>query len=72
MRKELRGFTLLEFLFAISLGAIICIGIFHIFITLHILQQRQMQLTAIQENTRFITEFMRKKIQDAGDWSCEK
>lgn len=64
------GFSLIELMIAISLGILLCLGIFNVFTTLENLHQRQIALSTVQENMRFITEFLRQKIHKAGDWSC--
>lgn len=66
------GFSLLELMLALSLGAMLCIGVFHIFITTQQLTLRQKALSNAQQEIRFVTEFLRQKIQASGDWSCSK
>ena len=64
------GFSLLELMVALSLGSLLCIGIFNIFLTIKQLHQRQLLLSTTQEKMRFISFFLREKIQMAGNWSC--
>lgn len=68
--RKYRAFSLIELMIALSLGALLCIGIFNIFATMNKLHQRQMVLSNAQEQMRFITQFLRGKIQMAGNWSC--
>ncbi len=65
-----RGFSLIELMIALSLGAFICLGVFHLFNTMKNLHQKQMVLSSVQEKMRFLTQFFRDKIQTAGNWSC--
>ena len=65
-----RGFSLLELLIAIALGSFICIGIFNLYSSLNRLSQRQQVISNFAQNTRFIADFLRNKINQAGDWSC--
>jgi len=64
------GFGLLELMLAMSLSVLLCIGVFHIFSTLQNLHHQEMILSSIQEKTRFLSGFLREKIEMAGDWSC--
>lgn len=72
LKKHLCGFSLIELMIALSLGALLCIGIFNLFNTAQKLHQRQMILSNAQEQMRFISQFLREKIQMAGNWSCLK
>lgn len=65
-----RGFSLLELLVAIALGAFICMGVFNLCSSLSQLSYRQRAISNFAENTRFIADFLRNKINQAGDWSC--
>jgi prepilin-type N-terminal cleavage/methylation domain-containing protein len=64
------GFSLIELMIALSLGALLCVGIFNLFDTMQRLHKKQMMFSTAQEKMRFITQFMREKIQVAGNWSC--
>jgi len=64
------GFSLIELMIALSLGILLCIGIFNLFSTMQKLHQQQMILSRTQEKMRFISQFLRNKIQAAGNWSC--
>lgn len=68
--KQISAFTLIELLIAISLGALLSAGIFHLCNAMMILHERQMAIAHLQEKTRALTEILRTKIQTAGDWSC--
>ncbi|MCX7124756.1 MAG: prepilin-type N-terminal cleavage/methylation domain-containing protein [Gammaproteobacteria bacterium] len=70
MQKIQHGFSLIELMIALSIGALLCTGIFNLFSTMENLHQRQMRISHEQENSRFITDFLREKIQMAGNWSC--
>lgn len=70
MRNDQDGFTLLELLLALSLGALLFIGVTHIFITLSALAQRQWSLSNTQQQVYFLDTFLRKQIQMSGDDSC--
>lgn len=65
-----RGFTLLELLIAIALGAFICAGVFNLYSSLNRLSHRQHTISNFAQNTRFMADFLRNKINEAGDWSC--
>lgn len=65
-----RGFSLLELLIAISLGTFICIGVFNLYLSLNRLSQRQNAISNFAQNTRFLADFLKNKINQAGDWSC--
>lgn len=65
-----RGFSLLELLIAISLGTFICIGIFNLYTSLSQLSQREQTISNFAQNTRFLADFLKNKINQAGDWSC--
>lgn len=69
--KAVCGFTIVEFLLALSLGALLCVGLDHVFSAMLLLQDRQMAIAHLQEKMRDITQILRTKIQKAGDWSCE-
>lgn len=66
------GFLLIELMFALLLGSLLCIGIFALLNSMEKLHRRQMIITHEQDNSRFIILFLREKIQTAGDWSCLK
>lgn len=68
--SHFRGFSLLELLIAIALGAFICVGIFNLYFSLNQLSQRQHVISNFAENTRFMADFLRNKINQAGDFSC--
>lgn len=70
MLNQSRAFTLLELLLAISLGVLLCAGMFRIFTTTHELQQRQIILSDAQQQIYFLNHFLREKIQAAGNWAC--
>lgn len=67
---KMHAFSLIELMIALSLSAILCVGIFNLFATMKNLHQRQMVLSNAAEQMRFITQFLREKIQMAGNWSC--
>jgi prepilin-type N-terminal cleavage/methylation domain-containing protein len=69
-KAHARGFSLLEMLIAIALGAFICIGVFNLYSSLSQLSQRQYVISNFAENTRFLSDFLKNKINQAGDWSC--
>lgn len=69
-RAHSRGFSLLEMLIAITLGAFICAGVFNLYSSLSQLSHRQRAISNFAQNTRFIADFLRTKINQAGDWSC--
>jgi len=64
------GFSLLEMLIAIALGAFICAGVFNLYSSLSQLSHRQQATSNFAQNTRFIADFLRNKINQAGNWSC--
>lgn len=68
--KMQKGFSLIELMIALSLGAILCVGILKIVNTMQFLYHRQMALVKIQDNMRFIHLFIGDKIRMAGNWSC--
>lgn len=70
MLNQSRAFTLLELLLAISLGVLLCIGVFRIFTATHELQMRQIKLSNTQQQIYFLNHFLREKIQAAGNWAC--
>lgn len=70
MKKKHRAFSLIELMIALSLGILLCIGIFNLFSTMQKLHQQQIILSHTQEKMRFISQFLRETIQDAGNWSC--
>jgi len=55
---------------ALSIGSLLCVGIFNLFNTMQNLHQRQMIISHEQEDSRFISLFLTEKIQMAGNWSC--
>jgi hypothetical protein len=57
---------------AMTLGALVSIGIFHLLDAMVTLHRRQRVLSESQDNMRFMSQYMREKIQNAGDWSCLK
>lgn len=69
--KNQNGFSLLELMIALTLSAVVCIGIFHCMNAMQDLYRRQMAIASLQEKMRFISFYLRDKIQSAGDWSCE-
>jgi prepilin-type N-terminal cleavage/methylation domain-containing protein len=70
--KQQRGFSFLELMIALSLGSLLCVGVFHVFFAMNRLHQRQVARATLQENTLFLTQFLRNKIQSAGDNACTK
>lgn len=63
---------MIELIIAMALGALLCAGIFHVFDAMITLHRRQSVLSQSQDNMRFMSQYMREKIQNAGDWSCLK
>ena len=70
MLKNQRAFLLIEYMIALSLGVLVCAGIFSFFNTMQALYRRQIAITNIQNQMRFTTYFLRNKIHMAGNWSC--
>jgi prepilin-type N-terminal cleavage/methylation domain-containing protein len=68
--KTQKGFSLIEMMIALSLSALLCAGIFNLFNTMDILYRRQIAIVTLQDNMRFLSLFLSKKIRMAGDWSC--
>jgi len=66
------GFSLIELMIALSLGALLCIGVFNLFNTMLRLHEKQMVESHVQEKMRFMAQFFREKIAMAGNGSCEK
>jgi len=64
------GFSLIELMIALSIGSLLCVGIFNLFNTMQNLHQRQMIISHEQEDSRFISLFLTEKIRMAGNWSC--
>ncbi|MCX7120911.1 MAG: prepilin-type N-terminal cleavage/methylation domain-containing protein [Gammaproteobacteria bacterium] len=64
------GFSLIELMLALSMGSLVCIGIFNLFNIMENLHERQMSVAHEQDDSRFISQFLRKKIQMAGNESC--
>ena len=64
------GFSLIELMLALSMGVLLCAGIFNLFMAMNTLHQRQIALSRTQEKMRFLSIFLRGKIQSAGNWSC--
>ena len=65
------GFTLIEILIALALSSLVCISVFDCVASIEILHQRQLAIAGLQEKMRFLTIFLREKIQESGDFSCE-
>ncbi|MDP1573943.1 MAG: prepilin-type N-terminal cleavage/methylation domain-containing protein [Coxiellaceae bacterium] len=65
------GFTLIELLVALAISSLVCISLFDCVASIEMLHQRQLAIGALQEKIRFLSIFFRKKIQLAGDFSCE-
>lgn len=65
-----KGFSLIELMIALSLGAVLCVGIFKVFHTMQILYRRQADVSVLQDDMRFISFFLSDKIHMAGNWSC--
>lgn len=70
VKARLHGFSLLEMLIAIALGAFVCMGAFNLYSSLLRLSHRQHAVSNFAQNTRFIAVFLRNKINEAGNWSC--
>lgn len=65
-----KGFSLIELMIALSIGALLCVGIFKIVGSMQTLYRRQSASAELQNNERFISLFLRHKIRMAGNWSC--
>ena len=70
MKNKQCAFSLIELLLALSLGGMVCVGLFNLGSAIMHLNQRQFVLAHEQENSRFLNIFLRQKIQMAGDGSC--
>lgn len=64
------GFSLLEFLLALFLASFLAVVVFHFEFSLQQLHDRQLDLSIIQEDNRFLTLFLNAKIQMAGNSDC--
>ncbi len=70
MATKENGFSLLELLLALFLGAIILLTVFKIAVVIQQQNQQAQALSEIQSNMRFLSYFLREKIQMAGNASC--
>lgn len=68
--KTETGFSLLEIFLTLWLGSMITVNLLIVFVTFYHNVCLQAELTAMQENGRFITYFLTKQIRSAGDASC--
>lgn len=70
VNRKMLGFSLLELLLSVSIGAFMCIGIFNLYGSLNHLILREQVVSSFTQNMQFINHFLRRKINQAGDWSC--
>ena len=68
--KNQNAFTIIEYLIALSLSALLCTGIFSIFNTIENLNRRQMIAENEYAQTQFINTYLREKIHMAGNNAC--
>src|SRR3990167_8388533 len=66
----LNGFTFIEMLLALSLSTVLLISLFQCTLTMEALYQKQQQLSALLNNRRYLTRFLREKIHQADGHRC--
>lgn len=69
--KQQKGFSLIEIILALAVSSLLCVSLFQYVQTVELLHQRQLTLASLEAKTRFLTIFLRQKIQMSGDFSCE-
>ena len=70
IKNGLTGFTLIEIMIALLVGAFLLGGIMQIFINSQKTNKMQENLSRLQENGRFAMEFLSRDIRMAGYWDC--
>ncbi len=70
MQKNQNAFSLIECMIALSLGMLLCVGIFSLFNAIKTLHRRQVLIATAQNQMRFINSFLSEKIHMAGNFSC--
>ncbi len=64
--KTVKGFSLVELLVAMVIGVILMLGVVNIFSSVRASTQLEQNLSRMQENGRFLMNFMLKELHDAG------
>src|SRR5665647_885339 len=64
------GMTLIEIMIALLIGAFLIGGVLEIFINSRQTYRMQENLSRLQENGRFATEFISNSIRMTGYWGC--
>jgi type IV pilus assembly protein PilW len=67
-----KGFTLIEIMIALLVGAFLLVGILQIFLSSRQTYQMQENLSRLQENGRFAMDMVARDIRMAGYWGCLK
>lgn len=69
-RKQSAGLSLIELMIAMTIGLLLVIGIIQIFSASRATYQMQDGVARIQENGRFITQFLQKQLRMGGFMGC--
>jgi len=69
-RKQSAGLSLIELMIAMTIGLLLVIGIIQIFSASRATYQMQDGVARIQENGRFITQFLQKQLRMGGYMGC--
>lgn len=70
MKKITHAFTVLELLLALFLSGLLCSAIIGLFGTFEHLYVREISVVDFNANMRFLTIFLRRHIEEAGNASC--
>ena len=68
--RQIRGYSLLELLIALSLGVFIVGTTLHFFETTRRTQRVQNELNAVRENAKFAIDMIKEDVQMAGFYGC--
>ena len=63
---RMRGFSLIELMVAMALGVVLMLGVVNIFSSVRASTQLEQNISRMQENGRFLMNFMLKQLHDAG------
>lgn len=70
MKKYTHAFTVLELLLALLLSGLLCSAIIGLLSTFEQLHAREITIIHANTDMRFLTKFLRRHIQEAGNASC--
>lgn len=70
IKSRQAGFSLIEIMIALLIGAFILGGLIKLFVNSHKTSRMQENLSRLQENGRFAMEYLSRDIRMAGYWDC--